>query len=127
MGFKIEDRPLTFTTAAGKVLIQQVTEEFNIKVKLVEELTGKFKWYDFHTRCRLADALPGTIILGSRFMDRHLIYRKIDVHDQQPKVYKIDCERLGLPDVDSPGECAIFVTNKVKKNITVQNLIILNI
>jgi len=39
-------------------------------------------------------------------MDRHLIYRKIDVHDQQPKVYKIDGERPGLPDVDSPEECA---------------------
>ena len=49
--------------------------------------------------------MPRTIILGSRFMDRHLIYRKIDVHDKQPKVYKIDGERPGLPDVDSPGEC----------------------
>ncbi|ORY21973.1 hypothetical protein LY90DRAFT_515797 [Neocallimastix californiae] len=49
--------------------------------------------------------MPRTIILGSRFIDRHLIYRKIDVHDIQPKVYKIDGERPGLPDVDSPGEC----------------------
>ncbi|KAG4100932.1 hypothetical protein H8356DRAFT_1034704 [Neocallimastix lanati (nom. inval.)] len=106
MGLKTEDRPLTFTTAAGKVLIPQVTEEFKIKIKLVEERTGKVKWYDFNTRCRLAEAMPRTIILGSRFMDRHLIYRKIDVHDQQPKVYKIDGERPGLPDVDSPGECA---------------------
>ncbi|KAG4081893.1 hypothetical protein H8356DRAFT_1019804, partial [Neocallimastix lanati (nom. inval.)] len=106
MGLKTEDRPLTFTTAAGKVLIPQVTEEFQIKIKLVEERTGKVKWYDFNTRCRLAEAMPRTIILGSRFMDRHLIYRKIDVHDQQPKVYKIDGERPGLPDVDSPEECA---------------------
>ena len=106
MGLKTEDRPLTFTTAAGKVLIPQVTEEFKIKIKLVEERTGKVKWYDFNTRCRLAEAMPRTIILGSRFMDRHLIYRKIDVHDQQPKVYKIDGERPGLPDVDSPEECA---------------------
>jgi len=43
MGFKIEDRPLTFTNAAGKVLIPKVTEEFRIKVKLVEERTGKVK------------------------------------------------------------------------------------
>ncbi|KAG4102200.1 hypothetical protein H8356DRAFT_1305393 [Neocallimastix lanati (nom. inval.)] len=106
MGLKTEDRPLTFTTAAGKVLIPQVMEEFKIKIKLVEERTGKVKWYDFNTRCRLAEAMPRTIILGSRFMDRHLIYRKIDVHDQQPKVYKIDGERPGLPDVDSPEECA---------------------
>jgi len=42
---------------------------------------------------------------GSRFIDRHLIYRKIDVHDKQPKVYKIDGERPGLSDVDSPVEC----------------------
>jgi len=105
MGLKTEDRPLTFTTAAGKVLIPQITEEFKIKIKLVEERTVKVKWYDFKTRCRLAEAMPRTIILGSRFMDRHLIYRKVDVHDQQPKVYKIDGERPGLPDVDSPGEC----------------------
>jgi len=49
--------------------------------------------------------MPRTIILGSRFMDRNLIYRKIDIHDQQPKVFKIDGEKPGLPDVDSPGEC----------------------
>jgi len=84
MGFNIEDRPLTFTTAADKVLIPQVKEECKIKVKLVEECTGKIKWYDFNTRCRLDEAMPRTIIFGSRFMDRHLIYRKIDVHDQQP-------------------------------------------
>jgi len=72
MGFKIEDRSLTFTTTAGKVLIPQVTEEFRIEVKLVEESTGKVKWYDFNTRCRLAEAMPRTIILGSGFMDRLL-------------------------------------------------------
>ncbi|KAG4090040.1 hypothetical protein H8356DRAFT_1410525 [Neocallimastix lanati (nom. inval.)] len=38
-------------------------------------------------------------------MDRHLICGKVDTNDQQPKVYKIADERLGLPDVDSPGEC----------------------
>ena len=38
-----EDRPLTFTTAAGKVLLPQVTEEFKIKIKLFEERTGKVK------------------------------------------------------------------------------------
>jgi len=105
MGFKIEDRPLTFTTATGKELIPQVTKEFKIKVKMVEERTGKVKWYDFNTRCRLTEAMPRTIILGSRFMERHLIYRKIDVHDQQPKVYKMDGKRSGPPDVDSPREC----------------------
>jgi len=105
IGLKTENRPLTFTTAAGKVLIPQVTEEFKIKIKLVEEHTGKVKWYDFNTRCRLAEAMPRTIILSSRFMDRHLIYRKIDVHDKQSKVYKIDGEKPGLPDVDSLGEC----------------------
>ncbi|KAG4086222.1 hypothetical protein H8356DRAFT_1330756 [Neocallimastix lanati (nom. inval.)] len=35
-------------------------------------------------QCRLAEAIPRTIILGYRLMDRHL--------------------RLGLPDVDSPGK-----------------------
>ncbi|KAG4101178.1 hypothetical protein H8356DRAFT_933278 [Neocallimastix lanati (nom. inval.)] len=84
MGFKIEDRPLTFTNAAGKVLIPKVTEEFRIKVKLVEERTGKVKVLDSCT---------------------DLIYKKIDNHDQRPKVFKIDGERPGLPDVDSPGEC----------------------
>ncbi|KAG4097740.1 hypothetical protein H8356DRAFT_940515 [Neocallimastix lanati (nom. inval.)] len=70
MGLKIEDRPLTFTTAAG-----------------------------------------------SRFMNRHLIYRKVDVHDKQPKVYKIDGERPGLPDVDSPGECegeSIYMVQEIE-------------
>jgi len=43
MGFKIEDLPLTFTAAADKVLIPQVTEEFHINVKLVEERTNKVK------------------------------------------------------------------------------------
>jgi len=105
MGFKLEDRPLIFTIAVCKVLIPQVTEEFKIKVKLIEDRTGKVKWYDFKTRCRLAEAMPRTIILGSRFMDRYLIYRKVDVHDQQSKVYKIDGEKPGLPDIDSPGEC----------------------
>jgi len=37
-------------------------------------------------------------------MDRHLIYRKTDVHDQQPKVYKVNVERPGLLEVDSLGE-----------------------
>jgi len=49
--------------------------------------------------------MPRKIILGFRFMDRHLNYRKIDRHDQHPKIYKTDGERSGLSDVDSPGEC----------------------
>ncbi|KAG4083347.1 hypothetical protein H8356DRAFT_1089610 [Neocallimastix lanati (nom. inval.)] len=43
MGFKIEDRPLMLITSAGKELIPQGSEEFKIKVKLVEESTGKVK------------------------------------------------------------------------------------
>jgi len=43
MGLKTEDRLLAFTTAAGKVLIPQVKEEFKIKIKLVEERTDKAK------------------------------------------------------------------------------------
>ncbi|KAG4083487.1 hypothetical protein H8356DRAFT_1089498 [Neocallimastix lanati (nom. inval.)] len=80
-------------------------EEFHRKVKLVKEYTNKVKWYDFKTRCKLAEDIPRTIILGSRFLDMHLIYHKVDVNDQQPKIYKIDGERPGLPDVDSPWEC----------------------
>ena len=120
MGFKIEDRPLSFTTAAGKVLIPQVTEEFKLKVKLVDESTNKVRWYDFNTRCRLAEAMPRTIILGSRFMDRHLIYRKVDTRDLQPKVYKIDGEKPGLPDVDTPGECegdSIYMVQAEEKDL----------
>ena len=41
MGLKTEDHPLTFTTAAGKVLIPQVTEEFKIKIKLVKSVLVK--------------------------------------------------------------------------------------
>ncbi|KAG4104098.1 hypothetical protein H8356DRAFT_1351057 [Neocallimastix lanati (nom. inval.)] len=85
MGFNIEDRPLTFTTAADKVLIPQVKEECKIKVKLVEECTGKIKWYDFNTRCRLDEAMPRTIIFDRFIQD--------------------DGERPGLPDIDSSGEC----------------------
>lgn len=48
--------------------------------------------------------MHGTIILCSRFMNRHLNYRKIDFHDHQSKVYKIDGEMPGLLDVNSPGE-----------------------
>jgi len=50
-------------------------------------------------------------------MNRHLIYRKVDVHDKQPKVYKIDGERPGLPDVDSPGECegeSIYMVQEIE-------------
>ncbi|KAG4083156.1 hypothetical protein H8356DRAFT_1089748 [Neocallimastix lanati (nom. inval.)] len=54
---------------------------------------------------KLKYAMPRTIILGSRFMDRYLIYRKINIHNRQLKVFKIEGERPGLPDVDSPGEC----------------------
>jgi hypothetical protein len=79
-----------------------VTEEFQIKVKLVDERTGKVKWNDFNTRCRLAEAMPRTIILESRLVDKRLIYRKIDIHDQHSKVYKMDGERPGLLDVESP-------------------------
>ncbi|KAG4102924.1 hypothetical protein H8356DRAFT_1377622 [Neocallimastix lanati (nom. inval.)] len=80
MGIKREERSLIFTTATGKVLIPQETEEFQIKVRLVEELTGKVKWYDF------------TSTLDNNYIGM------IDVHDKQPKVYKIDGERPGLPD-----------------------------
>ena len=68
MGFKIENRPLTLITSAGKELIPQGSEEFKIKVKLVEESTGKVKWYDFNTKYWLAEAMSRTIILGSRFI-----------------------------------------------------------
>ena len=37
----------------------------------------------------------------SRFMDKHLIYRKIDRSDFKLKVYKMEGEKPGLPDVDS--------------------------
>jgi len=43
--------------------------------------------------------MPRPIILGS-----WSIYRKIDVNNKQPKVYKIDGKRPGLPDVDSLGK-----------------------
>ena len=46
MGFKIIDQPLSFATVSGKVLIPQVTEEFKIKVKLIDEGSKKTKWYE---------------------------------------------------------------------------------
>jgi len=49
--------------------------------------------------------MTGTVILSSRFMDRHIIYRKVYFYDQHPKVYKVACEKPELPDIDSPREC----------------------
>jgi len=46
MGFKIIDQQLSFATVFGKVLIPQVTEEFKIKVKLIDEGSKKTKWYE---------------------------------------------------------------------------------
>ena len=92
MGLEIINKPCTFTTAAGKALIPQVTEEFKLKIKLIDEKTGKLKWYEYATRCRLSEPMPGTVVLGSKFMDKHLIYRKIDKKDFKPKVYKMGGE-----------------------------------
>jgi len=78
--------------AAGKTLIPQVTEEFKLKIKLIDEKTGKLKWYEYATRCRLSEAMSRTVVLGSKFMDKHLIYRKIDKKDFKPKVYKMGGE-----------------------------------
>ena len=89
MGFEIINKPCTFTTAAGKAIIPQVTEEFKLRIKLIDEVSGEIKWYEYATRCRLSDAMPKTVVLGSKFMDRHLIYRKIDTRDHKPKVYKM--------------------------------------
>jgi len=33
--------------------------------------------------------VPRTVVLGSKFIDQHLIYRKLDLRDFKPKVYKI--------------------------------------
>ncbi|KAG4093724.1 hypothetical protein H8356DRAFT_948129, partial [Neocallimastix lanati (nom. inval.)] len=57
IGFGIEVRPLTFTTVTNKMLVPQVTQEFHIKVKLVEEHINNVKLYDFKTRYRLVNLL----------------------------------------------------------------------
>ncbi|KAG4094391.1 hypothetical protein H8356DRAFT_1333391 [Neocallimastix lanati (nom. inval.)] len=96
MGFQIEDQSLTFTNAFGKVLFRTHRSPM-VLVKLVEKRTNKIRW--------LAEAMTGTVILCSRFMDRHIIYRKVYFYDQHPKVYKVACEKPGLPDIGSPREC----------------------
>ena len=116
---KIEKKPSYYKTAAGKTLIPYVTEEFMVKLKLVDETTNSIKWYSYPTRCRLAEAMPNNIILGSRFMDKHFIYRKIDRSDFKPKVYKMEGEKSGLPDVDSVEDAAkgdIYIVQDMEDN-----------
>ena len=62
MGFEIINKPCTFTTAAGKAIIPQVTEEFKLRIKLIDEVSGEIKWYEYATRCRLSDAMPKTVV-----------------------------------------------------------------
>ena len=104
MGFEIINKPCTFTTAAGKAIIPQVTEEFKLRIKLIDEVSGEIKWYEYATRCRLSDAMPKTVVLGSKFMDRHLIYRKVDTRDHKPKVYKMKGEVIGTRE-DKMEQC----------------------
>ena len=118
MGLEIIDKPCTFTTAAGKTLIPQVTEEFKLRIKLINEATGKLKWYEYATRCRLSEAMPRTVVLGSKFMDKHLIYRKIDKKDFKPKVFKMDGETTDTYE-DTMEQCtgeSIYMVQESKED-----------
>jgi len=44
MGFQIKDWFIVFITASGKLIIPQITMEFQIKVKLVDDRTDKVRW-----------------------------------------------------------------------------------
>ena len=92
LGLKVTNDPSMYRTVGGNTTIPFVTEEFHVKLKLVEKETGKIKWYPYNITCRVADIVPNTILLGSRFTDSHLIYRGIDEKDKKVKVFKVGGE-----------------------------------
>ena len=89
LGIKVTKDPSFYRTVGGNTTIPFVTEEFHVKLKLVEKEIGKIKWYPYNITCRVADIVPNTILLGSRFTDSHLIYRGIDEKDKKIKVFKV--------------------------------------
>jgi len=75
----------------------------------------KSKWYDFITWYRLAEAIPRTIILGSRFLDRYLIYPKGGCPGLKTKSLQ-DCwwKARIIPHIDSPGEGEDFSISMIQ-------------
>ena len=90
IGLKVRKEPNTYVTIAGKVTLPYITEDFKIKLWLMNRQEGRAKWYEFTTSCRLAEGGADDLLIGSRFTDKHYIYRGFDEKDWRTKVFKID-------------------------------------
>ena len=53
-----------------------LTEEFKVRLKLRPEDSDKEKWFEFTTNGQVSDAIPNTLLLGVKLMDKHGIYRR---------------------------------------------------
>lgn len=126
LGLRVKEQPQSFATAAGKVSISKVTEDFLVKIKLIDEATDRIKWYEYETRCRLADAIPRTIVLGSKFMDQHLVYRKLDPKDYKPKVYKMKSKQqvmVNMVTADHDNNSIYMVQTIENKDLTDEQIL----
>lgn len=94
LGLKLRKEPNTYRTIAGKTTLPYITEEFTIRLWLQDRKTGCAKWHEFVTTCRVAEGVTEAVLLGSRFMDKHLIYRGIDEKDLKVKVFKVEGDQL---------------------------------
>ena len=76
LGLKVLERPTECNTVGGITTLKYQTEEFKVRVKLRHEDSNKEKWYEFVTNGQVSDAIPNTLLLGVKFMDKYGIYRK---------------------------------------------------
>jgi len=63
IGLKVKEEPSTYMTIAGKTTLPYVTEEFKVKLWLVNRKDGTTKWHEFKTVCRLAKGVTDAMLL----------------------------------------------------------------
>ena len=78
--------------------IHQKPFQVNLKVKLwlVNRKDGTAKWHEFRIVYRLAKRVTDAMIIGSKFMDKHLIYRGVDERDLRIKIFRVE---INYPDI----------------------------
>ena len=104
--------PNTYITVAGKVTLPYITEDFKIKLRLMDRQDGKAKWHEFTTSCRLAEGNTDDLLIGSNFTDKHYIYRGFDEREWKTKVFKLN----------RPGEKNTEVQGEAKKEYRIREL-----
>jgi len=78
LGLKVVEKPMVCNTINGKVTLNYLTEDFKVRLKLRPEDSDKEKWFEFTTNGQVSDAIPNTLLLGVKFMDKYGIYRRKD-------------------------------------------------